>query len=575
MGVSDYRHHAAVFVVLAASFLSPRLAVAAATQIAISSGNLQIAAPGSPVPSPVCAIAMDASNNPVAGVVITFSNVTGGGSITGAVQTTDATGIVTLGGWTLGPTPGHNTVDASAPGLNTITFSATAQIEDPAENIVIRWDNALLRAIQNSNLAPTIAARAIGEVHTAIFDAWAAYDPKSVGTRLGGTLRRPVSEQTTANKEIAISFAAYRTLVDLFPPLKASFDAVMGTLNLDPTNTSTDTTTSIGIGNSVAAAILDFRHGDGANQLGDRNPGAYSDYTSYAPVNDPATLNNPSRWQPLKMPNGEAQTFTTPQWGLVTPFAIGPAANRKNLLPRPCATFPGKPYEKQAAEILALSAGLNDLNKSIADFWMDKTGTATPPGHWCQIGQFVSQRDHHTLDDDARMFFALGNAQLDVSIAVWDCKRHYDSIRPISAIRFLYAGKTVQAWVSGSGTQSIPGENFKSYIPTPPFPEYVSGHSTFSAASAQVLALFTRSQNFGQSVTIAVGSSPNEPNVPTQPVTLSWKTFKDAADQAGLSRRIGGIHFHDADLQGRALGKKVGAIVFKKASEYIDGKVKP
>jgi hypothetical protein len=563
----------AVVVIIATLFV-PHCANAAATHIAISTGNAQIAAPGTAVPAPVCAIAFDASNAPVAGVVITFSNVTGGGSITGAVQTTDATGIVTLGSWTLGATPGHNTVDASAPGLNTITFTATAQAEDSSENVVIRWDNAVLRAIQNSNSAPTIAARALGEVHTAIFDAWAAYDPKAVGTRLGGTLRRPASEQTTANKEMAISYAAYSTLVDLYPALRSSFDAEMAVLSLDPANTSTDTTTAIGIGNTVAAAIIDFRHNDGANQLGDRNPGAYSDYTSYAPVNDPANLNNPSRWQPLLMPNGQPQTFTTPQWGLVTPFAIGTSANRKNLLPKSCATFPGKPYEKQAAEILALSAGLNDLNKSIADYWMDKSGTATPPGHWCQIGQFVSQRDQHTLDDDVKLFFALGNAELDVSVAVWDCKRHYDSVRPITAVRLLNKGKSVQAWVSGAGTQTIQGEDFKPYIPTPSFPEYVSGHSTFSAASAQVLTLFTRKPDFGLSVTVAAGSSSNEPNVPTQPVTLSWKTFKDAADQAGMSRRFGGIHFRDGDLQGRALGKKIGTIVFKKASQYIDGKVK-
>ena len=546
-----------------------------AAKIAISTGNSQIAAPGAALPAPVCAIAFDAGNNPVAGVVITFGNVTGGGSITGAVQTTDATGIVTLGSWTLGPTPGENTVDASAAGLNTITFVATAQVEDPNENVVIRWDNALLRAIQNSSPAPTVAARAIGEVHTAIFDAWAAYDSKAVGTRLAGTLRRPASEQTTANKETAISYAAYNVLLDLFPKLKSSFDSVMATLSLDPTNASTDTTTPAGIGNTVASAILTFRHGDGSNQLGDLNPGAYSDYTSYAPVNDPANLNKPSNWQPLKMPNGQPQVYTTPQWGLVKPFAIGPASNRKSLMPNACATFPGKPYEKQAAEILTLSAGLNDLNKTIADYWMDKAGSPTPPGHWCTFGQFVSQRDHHTLDDDVKLFFALGNAELDVSIAVWDCKRHYDSVRPISAVRFLNKGRTIKAWVSGKGTQAILGETFQTYIPTPSFPEYFSGHSTFSAASAQVLSMFTKKSDFGLSVTIAPGTSPNEPGIPTQPVTLSWKKFKDAADQAGMSRRFGGIHFKDGDMQGRMLGKKIGMIVFKKAQQYIEGKVKP
>ncbi len=98
------------------------------------------------------------------------------------------------------------------------------------------------------------------------------------------------------------------------------------------------------------------------------------------------------------------------------------------------------------------------------------------------------------------MFFALGNALLDSSIAVWECKRFYDYVRPITAVRFLKAGKKVHAWAGPyQGTQLIPGETFQSYIPTPPFAEYVSGHSTFSAASAEILKSVAGSDTFGGS----------------------------------------------------------------------------
>jgi hypothetical protein len=135
----------------------------------------------------------------------------------------------------------------------------------------------------------------------------------------------------------------------------------------------------------------------------------------------------------------------------------------------------------------------------------------------------------------------------------------------------------VQAWAGPyQGTQLISGETFRSYIATPPFAEYVSGHSTFSAASAEILKSVSGSDAFGASVTIAAGATPVEPGaVPAQPVTLSWATFSAAADQAGISRRYGGIHFESGDLEGRALGQKIGTLVWEKALTYIDGTAIP
>ena len=175
------------------------------------------------------------------------------------------------------------------------------------------------------------------------------------------------------------------------------------------------------------------------------------------------------------------------------------------------------------------------------------------------------------------MFFVLSNAVFDASIAAWDAKREYDSVRPVTAIPFLFRGKTIRSWGGpAKGTVEMDGSQWIPYqpatFPTPPFPEYLSGHSTYSAAAAKVLELWTGSDHFGDSVTLPAGSSKIEPGVtPAHPVTLSWETFTDAANQAGISRRYGGIHFRAADLAGRLLGRLVAVKSWQRAQGYFDG----
>jgi len=119
-----------------------------------------------------------------------------------------------------------------------------------------------------------MVARALAIVHTSIFDAWAAYDHRPIGTRLGGALRRPPRERTLTNMNTAISFAAYRAAVDLFQGDRASvFDLLMRRFGYDPANTTDDITTPEGVGNVAARAVLEFRRRDGANQLGEEPGG--------------------------------------------------------------------------------------------------------------------------------------------------------------------------------------------------------------------------------------------------------------------------------------------------------------
>ena len=444
------------------------------------------------------------------------------------------------------------------------------------DNVVLRWDEQTLAAIRALKTGPTINARALAIVHTAMYDAWAAYDATAVGTRLGGSLRRPAEERTLANKSMAVSFAAYRVLLDLFPAKAADFTAFMSRMGYDPNDASTDPASPAGVGNRAAAAVLAYRATDGSNQAN-----GYADTCQpacYVPVNTPDQVNDPFHWQPLRHPDGNGNTvvqkYLTPHWGNVTPFAL--TSPNQFLPPGPTQTTLLL-LDQEVTDTLLHSASLTDLQKVRAEYWADGPHSETPPGHWCLFGQAVSRARGHSLDQDAKLFFALANAELDASIAAWNAKRRWDYVRPITAVRVRKQGQLVLAWAGPyKGTRLIRGENWHPYqaatFPTPPFPEYVSGHSTFSGAGAKVLQQFTGSDLFGARVTVRPGTSFIEPGLtPLLPQVLLWPTFSAARNEAGVSRRLGGIHFPDADLDGRNLGTSVGQNAWAKAQAYVNG----
>ncbi len=459
----------------------------------------------------------------------------------------------------------------------------------PHTRAALRWNSATLQGIRDSRLGAPVVARALAIVHTCMYDAWAAYDERAVGTQLGDALRRPASEQTLANKGQAISYAAYRALVDVLPVDTSSvYIPLMKQLGYDPNDNSTDIETPTGIGNVACAAVLEYRHHDKSNQLGDLAQGPYSDWTGYSPVNTPSPVparavpSDPNRWQPLSYINATGdlitQRFVGAQWSQVTPFALTSGDEFRSLISGfGPTTYGSKEYKEQAEELVTISAGLTDKQKMIAEYWNDGPNTEQPPGHWALFALWISERDHHTLDDDVKMLFVLSNAMFDAGIAAWDAKRAYDSVRPITAIPFLFRGKTIRAWGGPSkGTVEMDGSQWIPYqaatFPTPPFPDYVSGHSTYSAAAAEILALWTGNDHFGDTVTLPAGSSKIEPGVtPVHAVTLHWDTFTEAANEAGTSRRYGGIHFRGADLAGRLLGRVVASQAWTAAQTYFNG----
>ena len=448
------------------------------------------------------------------------------------------------------------------------------------DTVVVRWNEMVLDSVRNSHLGPPMVARAIAVVNTCMYDAWAAYDATAAGTRYQGGLRRPPAERTVANKSEAISYAAHRAAVDLFGDRRPQLDAFMASLGYDPNRVGS---TAARVGVTACAAVLDHRDHDLSNEADH-----YADWSGYRPLNqpmvvarplDPATVRDPNRWQPLTYPDRSGATVTPgflgAHWGYVQPFAL--IAGFQYRSGNPPARYGSSTYAAQAREVLDITANLTDHQKAIAEYWADGPNSEQPPGHWNLFGQFVSRRDHHTLDQDAKMFFALTNAILDASIAAWDDKRAFDYVRPITAIRYLYRGQQVRSWpAAGGSSRYIDGATWTPYqatwFPTPPFPEYASGHSAFSSAAAEVLRRFTGSDAFGASFVFPAGTSKVEPGLaPRQDEVLAWPTFSAAADEAGVSRRYGGIHFKQGDLDGRVLGRTVGGQVWQKASRCFTG----
>jgi vanadium-dependent haloperoxidase-like protein/uncharacterized protein DUF6851 len=473
--------------------------------------------------------------------------------------------------------------------VKAMTFAAVVLFVTSAaaeKTIVVDWNNVALTEVRASRLGPPIVARALAIAHTCMYDAWAQYDAQAVATTsLRGTLRQDTF--TVADKKKAISFAAYRCLVNLFPAGAARLAAVMTGYGY----TLDDITPPAHIGNAAAQAVIDYRTGDGSNQYSDLNPGAdpYADYTGYTARNPPMAfctplmetcapldIPEPNHWQPLIGPTGVTQECIGAHWDLVVPFAIAPN-QFDNMAPEPPDIHRNDGhYQKNVNDILQFSAQLDPERKLIVEYWADGPASELPPGHWGLFAQFVSERDHHSIDRDVKMFFAMHNASFDAGIVAWHLKRKYDSVRPITAIRYLNQGKTIRAWGGpGRPIEHIRGETWMPYNPgsnlTPAFQSYISGHSTFSSASATVLKLFTGSDYFRFSQVIPANFGRVELGIPAAPTTISFATFSEAAQQAGLSRLYGGIHFFDDNTIGQMLGALIGEQAWVKAQWYFNG----
>ncbi|MEM9709928.1 MAG: vanadium-dependent haloperoxidase [Pseudomonadota bacterium] len=565
------------------------------------------------------------------------------------------------------------------------TQNVSVNDTDPGVSEV--WNRAAIASVQGETgpNAPTIASRAYAMVHTAIYDAWAAFNHRPGGSDAirisiddesnNGVLRGLIEEAGLLNDPAAqaeaMSFAAYTVLRDLYPDQQALHDAVLlGRYGLDPDSTSL----AARVGRDAGRDRIETGREDGSNQ-----DGSYADTTGYVPANsDPLSIADISRWTPESVPidpedASPEQSFLTPHWGLVDGFALDQSgvptsveetqlaialadpgitsdyidqdaepepffapgfessvldlASKTITLGAPSSfgdvgeTIPvskaligeviNRTFIDQALLVLEFSRQLGDpagttdnplapvygdfpeggdAGKVSAEFYEDGGGTGFPPGTSMVFAEYLSADRDLRQDEAAMLFLGVSNAVFDAGIATWEAKTFFDYVRPVRAIRELgeleligefdpdlggYAAE-VYDFETG-GTRMTLLTEFETYQPpgkdpSPPFAEYTSGHSAFSAAGAAALRTFNGSDAFGGSVYFPPGSTLFEPGTtPAEPYTIEWATFSEAADEAGLSRLWGGIHFPEGDLHGRALGDYVGQNAYDLAAAYYEG----
>lgn len=436
------------------------------------------------------------------------------------------------------------------------------------DNLAHRWAQVALEATardtDRAGARPTITSRCLGLTFLAVYDAWSRFDGVARPVHLEEIARRPPEARTRAAKEAAISHAAHRALCALYPEERALFDAFLAELPLAGGGRPDQVGTPAWIGSQAAASVLEARRGDGSNQ---EALVPYADTTGYEPVNSPAAVLDPDRWQPktFTLPDGAriAPACLTPHWGRVKPVALERA---DQFRPGPPPQLGTPEMTKELEQVVALQAGLTPEEKALVEFMRDGPQSVQQAGHWLLFALELSTRDEHTLDEDVLMFFLNQVTAMDAFIAAWDAKMHYDSARPMPLIHAHYGDRTIRGWGGlGEGTIDLPGHDWRPYSPDfflcPPFPSYVSGHSCVSGACAEALRLWTGSDRFGLSVTLTPGAL-TDPEHADPPVTLHFATLTGTAEEAGRSRVLGGYHIPADNTAGLELGRAVARRVW-------------
>ena len=372
-------------------------------------------------------------------------------------------------------------------------------------DIVADWNNAALDAIRVGHTAPPIASRSLSILHVSIYDAVNGIartnEPYLVQSAVPASASRPA----------AASAAAHQALVNLFPANASSFDALHAAI-LAGIPDSPHKRAGIVWGEFVANQILAARANDGSDVIvpppGGSGPGVW--------------VPTPPAFLP----------YLLPQWGFVVPFGM---SSSSQFRPPGPPSLDSQQYAADYEEVKELGAAVGSTRTEdqteIALFWADGAGTETAPGHWNSIAQIIADARGNTLEENARLFALLNIAMADAAICSWDAKYTFDFWRPVTAIAF-----------------AEPELNWMSFIVTPPFPDYTSGHSTFSAAAATVLPLFYGTED----LPFTTGSD----FLPG--VFRSFSTCLDAAEEAAASRIYGGIHFRSASEDGLQAGTSIG-----------------
>jgi len=386
-------------------------------------------------------------------------------------------------------------------------------------DVVTDWNSVALNAIRTRNTPPPAASRNLAILHVSIYDAVNGIRRTHEQYFVNGNV--PSSTST----EAAAAAAARTALTALYPTLQSDFETLYNHC-LASVREGPQKRHGVAWGEYVATAILQWRSTDGSTNSVPYTPGT-----------------NPGEWRPTVSFGGMMRPALLPQWGFVTPFALASGSHLRAPAPPELSSAE---YADDVNHVQALGAASSAIRTSdqtqIAKFWAYGPGTATPPGHWNQIGQEVTLQRNSSLEENARLFALVNIALADAAIVSWDCKYAFNFWRPITAIQ--------QADIDGN-PRTTADRSWTPLLDTPPFPEYTSGHSTFSGAAAVVLSSF-----FGNDQISFSAGSDDLPGV-----FRSYESFSQAAQESGVSRIYGGIHFMSANVQGLSAGASVGDYV--------------
>src|SRR4030095_13645120 len=236
---------------------------------------------------------------------------------------------------------------------------------------------------------------------------------------------------------------------------------------------------------------------------------------------------NPANWEPIN-PGDQPNE---PYWGTLRPFIV---QNPEDFyIDHPgFSTNPASQFYRDAAELVTVSHNLTLEQKKIAVFWNDKVRTGTPSGHWISIMSQIAIILNLKLDRVAEMYALMGPAMADGFIVCWNAKYHFNILRPQSYIRDYI------------------DPNWNPYLITPSFPSYPSGHSTMSAACAEIMTHLFGNVQFTDYTHQVIGYLPR-----------SFNTFNQAAEEAAFSRIYGGIHYRFDTELGLEAGHNLGRYI--------------
>ena len=444
-----------------------------------------------------------------------------------------------------------------------------------ADNIVYKWAAKALDATawdtDRFKPRPTITSRYLALTMVAMYDAWSMYEPGSKSIYYQTEAFVPPTQHQQENKEAAISYAAYEALKEYYYSDSAKFRMYMIELGYNPDTVVSDPLSPVNIGRNAAFQVIEARKNDGSNQYGEEEGSdgmSYHNYLGYQPINSPDSNVDINRWQPKYFVNESdgslfAPECLTPYWQLVEPITLDSASQFRSPPP---PMYGEEQLRKEVAEVVEMQANLTPEQIALVEFMRDGPQSVQQAGHWLKFAQEVSIRDQHTLDQDIQMYLLVELAAMDGFIASWDTKMHYDYARPYALVHKYFEGDTIVGWAGpGKGFKKILGEDWMPYSPPvflcPPFPSYVSGHSTISGACAEILRLYKGDDTFGSKVRLKPGYL-TEINPSYDSVTLYFPTFTETAEMAGISRVLGGYHIQADNVEGLELGRNVAHHVF-------------